>query len=592
MSNTVLDANELAKAHVPEASMQGTAFERNAGRGSMDVGKAEPLYEVRTPETEVYDDLPTEEDLKTLRRVSGKINWAAYTVAFAELAERFSYYGSSILYTNFVQWPLPEGSRTGAGGLNGQPGALGMGQSAAQGISLFNQFFAYFMPLIGGYVADAHLGRYKTIHIAIVIGIVAHIILVAASAPDVIIHKTSATAAFIIGLLTLCVGTGFFKANISPLLAEQNTDRRMRVETLPTGERVLVDPSVTNSRIFLISMVYVEKFVGFWLAFLLPTVLFVAAPVVLFFNRKNYILSPPTGSILSKFFHMLKFSWKNKQGSFKWDVAKPSNVPAEQRPVWMTYDDAWVDEVKRGLSACKVFLFLPLFFLAYNQMTGNLTSQAAVLQLGGVPNDIIQNLNPISIVIMIPILDHVIYPGFRKIGFAFTPIKRMTVGFFFAAASMVAAAVMQHYIYVKSPCGKSASDPDCIKEFGKADISVWAQVLPYIFIVTSLEYAYAKAPANMKSMVMSINLFMSAFASAIGQAFTPLSEDPLLVWNYTIITILAFLGGVGFWFCFRDLDANEDKLNMLERSNMQGKNTVVEPKDTEAQVQHVHEQKN
>ncbi|KEQ83575.1 PTR2-domain-containing protein [Aureobasidium pullulans EXF-150] len=589
----------------------------------MDVGKAEPLYEVRTPETEVYDDLPTEEDLKTLRRVSGKINWAAYTVAFAELAERFSYYGSSILYTNFVQWPLPEGSRTGAGGLNGQPGALGMGQSAAQGISLFNQFFAYFMPLIGGYVADAHLGRYKTIHIAIVIGIVAHIILVAASAPDVIIHKTSATAAFIIGLLTLCVGTGFFKANISPLLAEQNTDRRMRVETLPTGERVLVDPSVTNSRIFLvnrstnlnsyfyfavnigsltgqISMVYVEKFVGFWLAFLLPTVLFVAAPVVLFFNRKNYILSPPTGSILSKFFHMLKFSWKNKQGSFKWDVAKPSNVPAEQRPVWMTYDDAWVDEVKRGLSACKVFLFLPLFFLAYNQMTGNLTSQAAVLQLGGVPNDIIQNLNPISIVIMIPILDHVIYPGFRKIGFAFTPIKRMTVGFFFAAASMVAAAVMQHYIYVKSPCGKSASDPDCIKEFGKADISVWAQVLPYIFIgiaeiftnVTSLEYAYAKAPANMKSMVMSINLFMSAFASAIGQAFTPLSEDPLLVWNYTIITILAFLGGVGFWFCFRDLDANEDKLNMLERSNMQGKNTVVEPKDTEAQVQHVHEQKN
>lgn len=113
------------------------------------------------------------------------------------------------------------------------------------------------MPLIGGYIADAHLGRYKTIHVAIVIGIVAHIILVAASAPDVIVHKTGATAAFIIGLLTLCVGTGFFKANISPLLAEQNTDRRMRVETLPTGERVVVDPSVTNSRIFLVSQPWI-----------------------------------------------------------------------------------------------------------------------------------------------------------------------------------------------------------------------------------------------------------------------------------------------------------------------------------------------
>lgn len=68
---------------------------------------------------------------------------------------------------------------------------------------------------------------------------------------------------------------------------------------------------------------------------------------------------------------------------------------------------------------------------------------------------------------------------------------------------------------------------------------------------------------------------MSAFASAIGQAFTPLSEDPLLVWNYTIITILAFLGGVGFWWCFRGLDRSEDRLNMLERSGMQGKRGVA-----------------
>lgn len=366
--------------------------------------------------------------------------------------------------------------------------------------------------MLRGYIADAHLGRYKTIHVAIGVGIVAHVILVAASAPDVIVHKTGSTAAFIIGLLTLCVGTGFFKANISPLLAEQNTDHRIRVE-VQNGERVIVDPSVTNSRIFLyfyfavnigsltgqISMVYVEKFIGFWLAFLLPTILFLAAPVVLFFNRKNYILSPPTGSIVSKFFHMLGYTWKNKQGSFSWDVAKPSNIPTEQRPVWMTYDDAWVDEVKRGLMACKVFLFLPLFFLGwlppilaslpqanppkvYNQMTGNLTSQAAVMQLHGVPNDIIQNLNPISIIIMIPLLDHVVYPGFRKIGFAFTPIKRMTTGFFFATGAMVAAAVMQHYIYKTSPCGNHAADSDCIEENGKANINVWAQVVPYIFI--------------------------------------------------------------------------------------------------------------
>jgi proton-dependent oligopeptide transporter, POT family len=434
------------------------------------------------------------------------------------------------------------------------------------------------------------LGRYITIHIAIAVSTIAHVILTAASAPSVIVQPSSSFAAFIIGLLTLCVGTGFFKANISPLLAEQNQDTRMRIE-VRNGERVIVDPAITNTRIFLyfyfainigavcgqIAMVWVEKYVGFWLAFLLPTVLFLLAPVVIWVNKKKYILSPPTGSVLSKFLKMFIYTNK-KSGLFKkfnWEFAKPSNVPVNERPAWMTYDDEWVDEVRRGLMACKVFLFLPIFHLAYNQMTGNLTSQAASMELHGVPNDIIQNLNPISIVIMIPIMDHIVYPGFRKIGIKFTPIKRMAIGFFFGAFSMVAAAVMQYYIYSMSPCGWRASGSDC----APAPINVWAQSLPYILIgiseiftnVTSYEYAFSKAPDNMKSLVMSVNLFMSAFSAALGQAFTPLSEDPYLVWNYTAIAVIAFVGGVAFWFCFRHLDADEDKWNTLERSKFKGK---------------------
>lgn len=41
------------------------------------------------------DGTPTEEELHTLRRVSGKVPWTAYTVAFVELCERFSYYGTT-----------------------------------------------------------------------------------------------------------------------------------------------------------------------------------------------------------------------------------------------------------------------------------------------------------------------------------------------------------------------------------------------------------------------------------------------------------------------------------------------------------------
>lgn len=441
------------------------------------------------------------------------------------------------------------------------------------------------------------MGRFWTLHLAIGISTVAHVILVVAASPGVLANNKGSFACFIIGLLTLCVGTGFFKANVSPLLAEQNEDVRPRIE-VRKSERVIVDPAVTNTRIFLyfyfcinvgsltgqISMVYVEKYVGFWVAFIIPTGLFLLAPFVLWSQKKSYKLKPPTGSLLSKFFRMFVFVRKRSSlTKFNWDVAKPSNVPVEQRPSWMTYDDAWVDEVRRGLKACKVFLFLPVFFLSYNQMTGNLTIQAGTLELHGVPNDIIQNLNPISILIMIPLIDHILYPGLRKLGIVFTPIKRMTTGFIIAALSMVASAVMQYYIYRMSPCGWEANKLILVEGVKKAcppaPINVWAQCLPYIFIgiaeifanVTSYEYAFSKAPENMKSLVMSVNLLMSAISAAIGQAFTPLSDDPFLVWNYTVVACIAMAGGVAFWFCFRHLDSDEDKWNMLKKSQFIGK---------------------
>ncbi|KJZ78690.1 hypothetical protein HIM_02081 [Hirsutella minnesotensis 3608] len=595
-SATQLDQDAITQAGLVDAEFKGLAY--NPARGSMDLRKESivrhSLGGVSSDEDD-YEGKPTEEEMNSLRRVSGKIMWSMWTIAFVELCERFSYYGTSVLYTNFINHPLPPGSSTGAPVHAGDlPGALGMGPKAAQGLNLFNMFFAYLMPLFGAWVADARMGRFWTIHCAIAISTIAHVILVVSSVPGVLANNKGSFAAFIIGLLCLCVGTGFFKANVSPLLAEQNEDVKPRIE-VRKGERVIVDPAVTNTRIFLyfyfcinigsltgqIGMVYVEKYVGFWAAFLIPTALFLLSPFVLWSQKKTYKLKPPTGSLLSKFFKMFFFARKRAK-KFSWDVAKPSNVPVDQRPRWMTYDDAWVDEVRRGLKACKVFLFLPIFFLSYNQMTGNLTIQAGTMELHGVPNDIIQNLNPISIIIMIPIIDHVLYPGLRKLGIAFTPIKRMTVGFFIAALSMVASAVMQYYIYQMSPCGWYANKQIEVEGSKKAcppaPINVWAQCLPYILIgiaeifanVTSYEYAFSKAPENMKSLVMSVNLFMSAISAALGQAFTPLSDDPLLVWNYTVVACIAFVGGAAFWFCFKHLDSEEDKLNMLKKSQFIG----------------------
>jgi len=67
----------------------------------------------------------------------------------------------------------------------------------------------------------------------------------------------------------------------------------------------------------------------------------------------------------------------------------------------------------------------------------------------------------------------------------------------------------------------------------------------------------------MRSLVMAFSLFQTALASAIGEAFNPLSADPLLTANYGLSMGLAILGGTLFWLQFRGQDADEDKLNML-----------------------------
>lgn len=51
--------------------------------------------------TDYYDneegEYPTEEELHSLRRVPGTVPWKAFALAFVELCERFSYYGTTVV---------------------------------------------------------------------------------------------------------------------------------------------------------------------------------------------------------------------------------------------------------------------------------------------------------------------------------------------------------------------------------------------------------------------------------------------------------------------------------------------------------------
>ena len=52
-----------------------------------------------------YEGKPTEEELKTLRRIPGNLPIIAYLICIVEFCERASYYGVQPLISNFVNRP-------------------------------------------------------------------------------------------------------------------------------------------------------------------------------------------------------------------------------------------------------------------------------------------------------------------------------------------------------------------------------------------------------------------------------------------------------------------------------------------------------
>lgn len=108
--------------------------------GHVGADEKAPLEESSVSPSVVEEDdgfdgeLPTEEEKQTLRRIGDSVPKAAFLVAVVELCERFTYYGASNLFQNYVQRPLD--------GSQGR-GALGMGHQGATGLTTFFQFWCY-----------------------------------------------------------------------------------------------------------------------------------------------------------------------------------------------------------------------------------------------------------------------------------------------------------------------------------------------------------------------------------------------------------------------------------------------------------------
>ncbi|CAF1045440.1 unnamed protein product [Adineta ricciae] len=529
------------------------------------------------------DREPTEEEMISLEHVSDRIPIGAWLIVVCELCERFAFYGLSGPFQNYIQFPPASENST-------QPGALNRGQQTATALTTYFQFFAYLTPIAGAILADQFWGKYKTIMVACCIYMVGLLVLVLSSIPPSL-NAGVAFPGLIVAMTIIGMGTGGVKSNVSPLMAEQYTVTKAVVKDIK-GKRKIVDPKVTVQSMFnwfywainigaisSIATTNIEKYYSFWLAYLVPLVVFTGSIVVLILGRKRYILSPPMGSLLLragrvviKAIRMRSKLGKQPDRSGLLDYAKEypaSPIQDEEQKLALAKENQFIDDLKQAARACRVFLFYPFYWICYNQLGTNLVSQAAQMNVGPLPNDVLQNIDPIVLIAFIPIFDKVIYPSLRRFKINFPSIPRITCGFICVSIAMAWSAFVQHQIYQTGPNFNYAVKPcDGCQKYNNI-IVAW-QIPSYFFIaiseifasITGLEYAFTQAPASMKSIVMSLFLFTSAIGSALGFALVPVTVNPKLLWMYASLSIMSFTVGIIFFLVFR----NEGKVRVSPAS--------------------------
>ncbi|KAJ8389780.1 hypothetical protein AAFF_G00114860 [Aldrovandia affinis] len=194
------------------------------------------------------------------------------------------------------------------------------------------------------------------------------------------------------------------------------------------------------------------------LAFGVPAALMVVALIVFIAGSSMYTKAAPKGNIMLEVCKCIGFAVKNR---FR---HRGNEYP--RREHWMDwadekYDKLLIAQVKMVLKVLFLYIPLPMFWALFDQQGSRWTLQATTMDGNFgvliIQPDQMQTVNPILILVLVPIVDSALYPLIKKCGFNFTPLKRMTVGMLMAALAFVAAALVQIQIDKTLPTFPSSS---------------------------------------------------------------------------------------------------------------------------------------
>ena len=366
-----------------------------------------------------------------------------------EACERFSYYGMRCILVVFM--------------IN----HLKMAQEDAKAVYHLFASAVYLLPLLGAYLADRFFGKYKTILVLSLVYCLGHLVL----------SVWEGQNGLYFGLGLIALGAGGIKPCVSAYVGDQFTEKN---KTLIQKVFDLFYFSINFGSFFstLLIPILLIKY-GPQVAFGIPGVLMAIATLIFWMGRKSYVNVSPVKQSESAGFLAVLMDCPSLD-------ATRSKYSAEE-----------VEGAKAVLSIIKVFATVSIFWALFDQNASSWVIQAQQMDLNiwgmHVEAAQIQALNPIMVMILIPVFGSGIYLFFQKLGVQVTPLRKMSVGMILAGVSFVVVGFLQSLL-----------------DSGHV-VSVGWQILPYLIItcaeviisITELEFAYTQAPRAMKSTIMS-----------------------------------------------------------------------------------------
>ncbi|KAK3184420.1 hypothetical protein Dsin_031706 [Dipteronia sinensis] len=410
--------------------------------------------------------------------------------------------------------------------------------------------------LLGGFLADARLGRYLTVAIFATITAVGVILLTfATSIPSMIPPKCDEyrkqhhlcieangrqLAMLYAALYTIALGGGGIKSNVSGFGSDQfdTSDPKEEKAMIFFFNRFYFAISI-GSLFAVIVLVYVQDNVGRGWGYGISAATMVIAVAVLLGGTQLYRFRKPQGSPLTIIWGVLLLAWKKRALPYpphvsllnEYHNAKvphthkfkcldkaailEDNVATSEKNLkepWRVSTVTQVEEVKMVLKLIPIWSTCILFWTVYSQMTTFSIEQATFMnrKIGNfvVPSGSLSAFLFITILLFTSLNERVFIPLARKITHSrigMTSLQRVGIGLVFSVIAMVAAAVI---------------------EIQRREMAVQKQInisafwlVPQFFLVGAgeafvyvgqLEFFIREAPERMKSM--STGLFLSAIS--------------------------------------------------------------------------------